>query len=89
MLAPAKEAIMTWQIVAISLIAASAVAWFISTERRRGSNRAARPQTNGNFGSLSNAGALRAPAQTYSPMGLSAADRMFLDALAKNARSQD
>jgi len=79
---------MDWQIIAIVLIAASTLLAFVRSEKRR--NLA---KTAAQVRYFATAPAYRhraagtvAPAPAYIPMGLSPADRMFLQTIAKTAR---
>jgi hypothetical protein len=85
---------MSWEIVAIALIAAVTVIWFFVSDRRaRASDinhRAVHFATAPAYRHRSaDAGPVLATKQTYVPMGLSPSDRMFLEALAKNAKARD
>ena len=82
---------MSWEIVAISVIAAATVIWFFWSDRRaRASDlqhRARHFATAPAYRHRSPGAEASAP-QPYVPMGLSPSDRMFLEALAQNAKNK-
>ncbi|KKB78716.1 hypothetical protein VW35_09385 [Devosia soli] len=82
---------MSWEIVAISVIAAMTVIWFIWSDRRaRASdlNHRARHFATAPAYRHRSPGANAPAPQAYVPMGLSPSDRMFLEALAQNAKTK-
>lgn len=84
---------MDWQIFAIWLVAGATLVWFLRSEHRR--KFAALAEKARHFAMdpayrhrPADSSTVQAP-QTYVPGGLSPSDRMFLEALAKNARRKD
>lgn len=83
---------MAWEIYAVWVVAAFALILFLLSEHRRRSifmaERARHFATAPAFRHRSPAPAAAAQ-PSYTPTGLSASDRMFLEAIAKNAKRTD
>jgi hypothetical protein len=84
---------MSWEIIAISVIAAATVVWFLVSDRRaRASDlnhRALHFATSPSYRHRPSAPETAASPRPYVPLGLSPSDRMFLEALAKRGKDQD
>ena len=82
---------MTWEFCAIWVVAGLALILFFLNEHRRRSifmaDRARHFATAPAFRHRSTGPAAAQP--SYTPTGLSASDRMFLEAIAKNANTKD
>lgn len=82
---------MAWQIVAIWLITGATVYFFLRSEKLR--KRAALDAKARHFATAPayrhRAAGTVTPPPAYVPMGLSPADRMFLQSLARTARRKD
>lgn len=83
---------MTWEFYAVWAVAAFALILFLLSEHRRRSSlmlqRARHFATAPAFRHRS-AAPLAASQPSFTPTGLSASDRMFLEAIAKNAKAKD
>lgn len=81
---------MDWQIIAIVLIGGTTLFWFSRSEQRQ---KFAALAEKARFFALDPAYRHRPTApvtqQSYVPTGLSQSDRVFLEAIAKNARAND
>ena len=81
---------MDWQIIAIVLIGGATLFWFSRSEQRQ---KFAALAEKARFFALDPAYRHRPTApviqQSYVPTGLSQSDRVFLEAIAKNARAND